>query len=100
LILKGNNLKEIIFRTPQEYLNYDFDDNFCFYFDELQAIAQSVKIIDPDSAPMTNFDQEFGKIIHGLFQIYECLILQPDEEKLFGEINGVRFFIRESKREE
>ena len=93
-------MKELKFTSPEQYLSYDFDDNFLFFYDELEGIAKSIDIIDPDYAPLIDFEKEFSKFIFDLFKIYDCLVLIPDEETLYGEIGGKRFFIREGKREE
>ena len=91
-------MKEIKFYTVQEYYNYDFDDNFCFFYGEILEYINSIEKID--SAPFIDVPQKIASILTGLFKTYDCLIINPDEERLYGEIGGVRYLVREGAREE
>lgn len=91
---------ELKFSSAQDYLNYDFDDNFCFFYKELEAYLKSIQKIDPEEGPLVDFEKKFSKIIYDLFMTYDVLVIDQEEEKLYGEIKGVRFFIRDGIHEE
>lgn len=88
-------MPELKFTSAQDYLNYDFDDNFCFFYEEQKEFMESIKRIDPDQVIFIDFEQKFADIIFDLFKRYDALIIDTDQEKLFGEINGERFFLKD-----
>ena len=93
-------MSELKFTSAQDYLNYDFDDGFCFFYEEQKAFMESIKRIDPDQVIFIDFEQKFADIIFDLYKRYDALIIDTDQEKLFGEINGERFFLKEGIQEE
>lgn len=92
-------MPELKFTCAQDYLNYDFDDGFCFFIEEQLAFMESIKRIDPDQVIFIDFEQKFADIIFDLYKRYDALIIDTDQEKLFGEINGEKFFLKEGVHE-
>lgn len=92
--------EEIRFTNAQDYWNYDFDDNFGFFAKEIKKHVEGVERAEPGGAMHIDFDSLIFKKIKRLFKYYDCLIISPEEEKLYGEINGERFYIKDGYHED
>ena len=93
-------MSELKFTSAQEYLDYDFDDNYGFFAAELTKYMESIERIDPGESMNLDFTQLFADKIKGLFKTYDCLIINTEEEKLFGEIKGKRVFLKNGYQED
>lgn len=89
---------EYRFTSAQDYINYDFDDNFGFFHAEVLEFIESIEKIDQGA--FIDCPQKITELIKDLFRIYDALIINEEEEKLFGEINGQRFLVKEGIHEE
>lgn len=85
-------MNELIFNSPKEYLNYDFDDSWGFFIVELEAYG--LKRSDVEDPSMVDYSGKFRSIIKGLFKIYEQLIIVPDQEELLGVIGNTKILIK------
>lgn len=86
------------FTSAQDYFNYDFDDSFCFFYKEMVEYIESIEKIDP--APIIDCPQKIADLVKDLLKIYDVLIINLEEERLYGEINGERFLVKEGMHEE
>ena len=76
-------MSELVFPTAQDYLNYDFDDNFCFFAEELKAFMESIEKVDPGASMFIDFEQKFAEIIFELYDRYDALIINVEEERFY-----------------
>lgn len=93
-------MSELRFYTAQDYINYDFDDNFGFFVSELTGHMESIERVDPGESMNIDFPQLVAEKITELFKSYDCLIINTEEERLYGEINGERFYIKDGYHED
>lgn len=88
-------MRELKFYSSEDYLDYDFDDSYCFFYLELKEYGEKAF---PDPS-LVDYEKKFKRIIADLYKIYDALILIPDEEILYGLIGQTRFLIRKSPKE-
>lgn len=79
-------MSEIRLNTAQNYINYDFDDNYGFFANEIKKHVESVERVEPGGSMHIDFDSLIFKKIKRLFNYYDCLIINPEEEKLYGSV--------------
>lgn len=91
---------ELRFTSAQDYLNYDFDDNYGFFAAEMTAYMDSIERVDPGESMNIDFPHLVVLKIHELFKTYDTLIINPDEERLYGEIHGERFYLKDGYHED
>ena len=60
----------------------------------------SIERVDPAASMVIDFTQIFANTIFELFKSYDSLIINTEEEKLYGVIHGERFYLKDGYHED
>jgi hypothetical protein len=82
---------EHIFKNYKEYLLFDHEDSWGFFIQELNKFGRIIERVDPGNV---DYRSKFVEIIKQLFEVYEALIIDIDEQTLWGSIGKNRYLIK------